>query len=68
MEKDSGKALTELAVDSGIYNSDLIIQESFEDLENVNVESHTIFKPQASKEKASKQFKRWEKAVQISKG
>ena len=44
------------------------VWESFEDLENVNVESRTIFKPQASEENASKQFERWEKAVQMSKG
>jgi glycerol kinase len=44
------------------------VWESFEDLKNVNVEGRTIFKPQISEEKASKQFERWEKAVQMSKG
>jgi len=44
------------------------VWESFEDLKNVNVEGRNIFKPQTSEEKASKQFERWEKAVQMSKG
>lgn len=44
------------------------VWESFEDLKNVNVEGRTIFKPQISEEKAAKQFERWEKAVQMSKG
>jgi len=44
------------------------VWESFEDLKNVNVEGRTIFKPQISEEKASKQFERWEKAVQMTKG
>ncbi len=44
------------------------VWESFEDLDNVNVEGRTIFKPHISEENASKQFERWEKAVQMSKG
>jgi glycerol kinase len=44
------------------------VWESFEDLRNVNVEGRTIFKPQISEEEASRQFERWEKAVQMSKG
>lgn len=102
MEKDSGKPLTELLVDGGMCNSDLIMQtqsdftgikvnrpgmrettalgaaiaaglavgvwNSFEDLENVNNEGRTFFKPQISEQEASKKFARWEKAVQMSKG
>ncbi len=44
------------------------VWESFDDLRNVNVEGQTVFKPQISEEKASVQFERWEKAVQMSKG
>lgn len=44
------------------------VWESFDDLKNVNTEDSTIFKPQISAEDASKRFKTWEKAVQMSKG
>lgn len=44
------------------------VWNSFEDLENVNNEGRTFFKPQISEKEASKKFARWEKAVQMSKG
>jgi glycerol kinase len=44
------------------------VWNSFEDLENVNNEGRTFFKPQISEQEASKKFARWEKAVQMSKG
>ncbi|KAF6823841.1 glycerol kinase [Colletotrichum musicola] len=102
MEKDSGAALTELAVDGGMCNSDLVMQtqsdiigipvnrpgmrettalgaaiaagfavgvwKSFDQLNDVNLEGRTIFKPQISDEDAAQRFARWEKAVQMSKG
>jgi glycerol kinase len=102
MAKDSGKALTELAVDGGMCNSDLVMQtqsdligipvnrpamrettalgaaiasgfavgvwNDFSDLNEVNVDGRTIFKPQISIQDADKRFGRWEKAVQMSKG
>ncbi|KND88425.1 Glycerol kinase [Tolypocladium ophioglossoides CBS 100239] len=102
MDKDSGHKLTELAVDGGMCNADLIMQtqsdiigipvslpamrettalgaaiaagfaagvwESFDDLKDVNNEGKTLFKPHITTEDASKQFERWEKAVQMSKG
>lgn len=44
------------------------VWNSFEDLENVNNEGRTFFKPQISEQEASKKFARWEKAVQMSRG
>lgn len=44
------------------------VWNSFDDLENVNNEGRTFFKPQISEQEASKKFARWEKAVQMSKG
>lgn len=44
------------------------VWNSFEDLENVNTEGRTYFKPQISEQEASKKFARWEKAVKMSAG
>jgi glycerol kinase len=44
------------------------VWNSFEDLEKVNTEGRTIFKPQISEQEANRKFARWEKAVQMSKG
>jgi len=44
------------------------VWENVEDLNGVNIEGTTIFKPQISEADATKQFERWEKAVQMSKG
>ncbi|KAI6783616.1 uncharacterized protein J7T54_005645 [Emericellopsis cladophorae] len=44
------------------------VWSSFEELQEVNLEGSTFFKPQITVEAASKRFERWEKAVQMSKG
>ncbi|KAG5987468.1 hypothetical protein E4U54_004982, partial [Claviceps lovelessii] len=44
------------------------VWESFDDLNNVNTEGCTIFKPHISAQDASKRFETWEKAVQMSRG
>ncbi|OAA33457.1 glycerol kinase [Moelleriella libera RCEF 2490] len=44
------------------------VWDSFEDLKDVNTEGRTVFKPQVSAADANKQFERWEKAVQMSRG
>ncbi|KAI3395329.1 hypothetical protein diail_1442 [Diaporthe ilicicola] len=102
MEKDSGHALTELAVDGGMCDSDITMQtqadfigipvnrpamrettalgaaiaaglavgvwDSFDDLAMVNTEGKTIFKPKLKKQESDRQFSRWQKAVEMSKG
>ncbi|KAL2040881.1 hypothetical protein N7G274_006339 [Stereocaulon virgatum] len=44
------------------------VWKEFEELKEINKEDHTIFKPQMSKEASSKMYKRWERAVEMSKG
>lgn len=44
------------------------VWKSFDELNDVNLEGRTIFKPQITDEEAGKRFGRWEKAVQMSKG
>lgn len=44
------------------------VWNSFDDLQNVNNEGRTIFKPQISAQEADKKFARWEKAVEMSRG
>jgi glycerol kinase len=44
------------------------VWNDFSDLNEVNVDGRTIFKPQISIQDADKRFGRWEKAVQMSKG
>ncbi|CAK7228890.1 Glycerol kinase [Sporothrix curviconia] len=102
MEKDSGHALTELAVDGGMCNADLIMQtqadiigipvnrpamrettalgaaiaagiavgvwNDLSDLDSVNTEGRTIFRPSITAEEAGGRFATWEKAVQMCRG
>jgi len=102
MEKDSKRALTELAVDGGMCNSDLTMQTqsdligipvnrpamrettalgaaiaaglaagvwgSIEELQHVNTEGRTTFKPAISKEESTTRFARWTKAVEMTRG
>lgn len=42
--------------------------EDWDDLEKVNAEGRTIFKPQIEKEESDSRFERWQKAVEMSKG
>ncbi|KAK2741056.1 Glycerol kinase [Myotisia sp. PD_48] len=44
------------------------VWDGIKDLERVNTEGQTVFKPAIEKEKAEQQFARWEKAVQMSQG
>ena len=44
------------------------VWEKFSDLDDVNKEGRTMFKPQISTEAVDQRFSRWEKAVQMSKG
>lgn len=44
------------------------VWNSFDDLEKVNNEGRTIFKPAISAQEAGKKFARWEKAVEMSRG
>ncbi|KAI6355979.1 hypothetical protein MCOR25_008025 [Pyricularia grisea] len=44
------------------------VWKTFEDLDEVNTEGRTLFKPQISPEESSKRFARWEKAVEMSRG
>ena len=44
------------------------VWRTLEDLKEVNRSGRKVFQPQMEKAKAEKMFKRWEKAVEMSKG
>lgn len=44
------------------------VWKEFEELREMNREDHTIFQPQISKQESDYMYKRWEKAVEMSKG
>lgn len=44
------------------------VWSDFKELDDVNIDGRTLFKPQIDAASADKQFERWEKAVQMSKG
>lgn len=44
------------------------IWESFKDLEKINTEGETVFKPQLKRAESDSRFGRWQKAVKMSKG
>ena len=44
------------------------VWETFDDLQGINTEGRTIFKPQIEKEERETRFGRWQKAVEMSKG
>lgn len=44
------------------------VWKEFEELKEINREDRTIFKPQISEEERGKMYKRWERAVEMSKG
>ncbi len=44
------------------------VWKEFEELKGINREHRMIFKPQISDEASEKMYKRWEKAVEMSKG
>ena len=44
------------------------VWKDFRDLNDVNTQGRTLFKPSITDEEATKRFGRWEKAVEMSKG
>ncbi len=44
------------------------VWKEFEELKEINREDRTIFTPQVSKEASDKMYRRWERAVGMSKG
>ncbi len=44
------------------------VWKEFDELKDINRENRTVFKPQISNEASEKMYKRWEKAVEMSRG
>lgn len=44
------------------------VWKEFEELKEINRENRTVFKPQVSKTESDDMYKRWEKAVAMSRG
>lgn len=44
------------------------VWKEFDELKEINREDREIFKPKISKEASDKMYKRWERAVEMSKG
>lgn len=44
------------------------VWKDFDELENINTEDRTIFTPRVSRQKSEDMFKKWEQAVEMSKG
>ena len=44
------------------------VWENFDELKNINTAGLTKFEPKMSSEKSTKEFRRWEKAVQMCRG
>lgn len=44
------------------------VWKEFEELKEINREDRTLFKPQMSPKASAKMYKRWERAVEMSKG
>ena len=44
------------------------IWKEFDELKEINKEDRTIFKPRMTKEQSDRMYKRWERAVEMSKG
>ena len=42
--------------------------KEFDELKEINKEGRTIFKPRISQEASTRMYKRWERAVEMSKG
>ncbi len=42
--------------------------KEFEELKEINRADRTVFKPQISEDESTKMYRRWDKAVQMSKG
>ena len=46
----------------------LEVWKEFDELKNINREDRMVFKPQISNEASERMYKRWEKAVEMSRG
>ena len=44
------------------------VWKEFEELKEINKEDRTIFKPQIPQEESARMYRRWTKAVEMSKG
>ena len=44
------------------------IWKEFDELKAVNQEGRTIFKPEMSKDESARMYRKWERAVEMSKG
>ena len=44
------------------------VWKEFDELKDINREDRMVFQPQISSEASEKMYKRWEKAVEMSKG
>ena len=44
------------------------VWKEFEELKEINRKDRTIFEPQISREESAKMYRRWERAVEMSKG
>ena len=44
------------------------VWKEFDELKDINRENRMVFQPQISSEASEKMYKRWEKAVEMSKG
>lgn len=44
------------------------VWKEFEELKEINREDRTLFKPQMSAEASAQMYKRWERAVEMSRG
>ena len=44
------------------------VWKEFDELKEINRQDRTIFKPQISQEASNKMYKRWDRAVEMSRG
>lgn len=44
------------------------VWKEFEELKEINRADRTVFKPQISKDQSTRMYRRWDKAVHMSKG
>jgi glycerol kinase len=44
------------------------IWKEFDDLKDINQKGRTIFRPAISKDESARMFRKWEKAVEMSRG
>ena len=44
------------------------VWKNFDELKGLNMEDRTVFEPKLSKEESLKMYRRWERAVEMSRG